>query len=487
MKQRRRLPEARKRNPDQTLEFQQSSHIVELEASVLGGVIREKDALTMVIDVLKPDSFISEKHEAIYQAILLLFGKSEPVDLLTLTNQLRQTGELEFIGGPAYLARITARKVSTHIERDARIILQYAIQRSIMRIMDDVLIKAQEDTTDVFNLLDATEQGLRDIQEGNLNKNIPDLQLVVQKTIQELRNKEEQDAGVSSVPSGFPTLDRLTGGWHNTELIIIAARPGMGKTAFVVSALRNAAIDYKMPVALFSLEMSSQQVMYRLISAEAEVDSQKLRKGDLETDDWKAIHSRLNNLDNAPIYIDDTPALSVLELRTKARRLKAFHNIKLLIVDYLQLMTAGNGKTGMNREQEIATISRSLKTIAKELNIPVIALSQLSRSVESRPDKRPMLSDLRESGSIEQDADVVMFLYRPEYYQFEETEQGKSTKGLAEVIIAKNRSGSVDSVELRFIGKYTRFSEFDGFIATPEEYEERSGIKTLGSRANDLT
>jgi len=260
----------------------------------------------------------------------------------------------------------------------------------------------------------------------------------------------------------------------------------MGKTAFVVSALRNAAIDYKMPVALFSLEMSSQQVMYRLISAEAEVDSQKLRKGELETDDWKAIHSRLNNLDNAPIYIDDTPALSVLELRTKARRLKAFHNIKLLIVDYLQLMTAGNGRTGMNREQEIATISRSLKTIAKELNIPVIALSQLSRSVESRPDKRPMLSDLRESGSIEQDADVVMFLYRPEYYQLEETETGESTKGLAEVIIAKNRSGSVDSAKLRFIGKYTRFSEFDGFIATPEQYEERSGIKTLGSKANDL-
>lgn len=349
MSMKRRLPEKKRRNADQVLEFQQSSHIVELEAAVLGGVIREKDALTMVIDILKPDSFISDKHEAIYQAILLLFGKSEPVDLLTVTNQLRLTGELEFIGGPAYLAKITARRVSTQIERDARIILQYAIQRNIMRVMDDVLIKAQEDTTDVFNLLDATEQSLREIQEGNLNKNIPDLQLVVQKTIQELKNKEEQEAGIASVPSGFPSLDRITGGWHNTELIIIAARPGMGKTAFVVSALRNAAIDYKMPVALFSLEMSSQQVMYRLISAEAEVDSQKLRKGDLETEDWKAIHSRLNDLDNSPIYIDDTPALSVLELRTKARRLKAFHNIKLLIVDYLQLMTAGNGKTGMNR------------------------------------------------------------------------------------------------------------------------------------------
>ena len=482
----KRLPERKKRNPEQVQEFQQSSHIVELEASVLGGVLKERDALTMVVDVLKPDSFISEKHEAIYQAILLLFGKSEPIDLLTVTNQLRQSGELEFIGGPAYLAKISARKVSTHIERDARIIIQYSIQRNIVKVMDTVVNKAQEDTTDVFGLLDATEQGLRDIQEGNLNKNIPDLKLVVQKTIQELKSKEDQEAGISSVPSGFPTLDRITGGWHNTELIIIAARPGMGKTAFVVSALRNAAIDYQMPVALFSLEMSSQQVMYRLISAEAEIDSQKLRKGDLETEDWKAMHSRLNNLDNSPIYIDDTPALSVLELRTKARRLKAFHNIKLLIVDYLQLMTAGNGRSGMNREQEIANISRSLKTIAKELNIPVIALSQLSRSVESRPDKKPMLSDLRESGSIEQDADVVMFLYRPEYYGLEETETGESTQGIAEVIIAKNRSGSVDTARLRFIGKYTRFAEFDGFTLTPEQYEEKSGIRTMGSKANDL-
>jgi replicative DNA helicase len=485
--QKRRGPEKPKRNAEQIYDFQQASHIIELEAAVLGGIIKEKDALTSVIDILKPNSFISEKHEAIYQSILLLFGKTEPVDLLTVSNQLRLSGELEFIGGASYLARITSKSISSHIEKEARIIVQYAMRRSIIKIMGEVVTKAYEDTTDVFHLMDSTEQNLRDIQEGNLNKNIPDLSLVVQKTIQELKNKADQDAGGSSVPSGFPTLDRVTGGWHNTELIIIAARPGMGKTAFVVSSLRNAAIDFKMPVALFSLEMSSQQVMLRLISAEAEIDSQKLRKGELETEDWQALHSRLNNLATAPIYIDDTPALSVLELRTKARRLKAFHGIKLLIVDYLQLMTAGNGKGGMNREQEIAAISRSLKTIAKELNIPVIALSQLSRSVETRGgDKRPQLSDLRESGSIEQDADVVMFLYRPEYYQITETETGESTKGMAEVIIAKNRSGSVDNVNLRFIGKYTRFAEFDGFSLSQEKYEEISGTKILGSKANDL-
>ncbi|MBK9510003.1 MAG: replicative DNA helicase [Cytophagaceae bacterium] len=485
--QRRRFPDNPKRNPEQVFDFQQASHIVELEAMVLGGVIKERDALTSVIDVLKSESFISERHQAIYQAILSLFGKSEPVDLLTVTNQLRQTGELEFIGGATYLAKITSKGTSTHIEQDARIIVQYAMRRSIIKIMDEVVAKAYEDTTDVYNLLDSTEQGLREIQEGNLNKNIPELSSVVLKTIQELRNKSEQDAGVASVPSGFPSLDRVTGGWHNTELIIIAARPGMGKTAFVVSALRNAAIDFKMPVALFSLEMSSQQVMLRLISAEAEIDSQKLRKGELDNEDWQALHSKLNDLAISPIYIDDTPALSVLELRTKARRLKAFHNIKLLIVDYLQLMTAGNGRMGMNREQEIAAISRSLKTIAKELNIPVIALSQLSRSVETRAgDKRPQLSDLRESGSIEQDADVVMFLYRPEYYNITESETGESTKGTAEVIIAKNRSGSVDTVNLRFVGKYTRFSEFDGFSLSKEKYEEISGTKVFGSKANDI-
>lgn len=482
MKQRRNDPRKTGRNPEQVFDFQQSSHIIELEAKVLGGVLKERDALTEVIDILKPDSFISEKHTAIYQAVLLLFGKSEPVDILTVSNQLRQNGELEFVGGASYLAKISSSSTVSHVEQDARIIVQYAIRRKIITVMSDVVTKAYEETSDVFGLMDATEQGLRDIQEGNLNKNIPDLGLVVQKTIQEIKNKSDQDAGHSNVPSGFPSLDRVTGGFHNTELIIIAARPGMGKTAFVVSALRNAAIDFKMPVALFSLEMSAQQVMLRLISAEAEIDSQKLRKGELNDVEWHALHNRLNNLASSPIYIDDTPALSILELRTKARRLKAFHDIKMLIVDYLQLMTAGGGKS-MSREQEIAAISRSLKTIAKELNIPVIALSQLSRSVETRGgDKRPQLSDLRESGSIEQDADVVMFLYRPEYYQITHTETGESTNGMAEVIIAKNRSGSVDNVNLRFIGKYTRFAEFDGFSVSAEDYE----AKTLGSRANDM-
>jgi replicative DNA helicase len=483
MKQRKRTPDNPRRNPEQIFDFQQSSQIIEQEAMVLGGVLKEKDALTQVLDILKVDSFLSEKHVAIYMAILQLFGKSEPIDLLTVTNQLRQNGELEFIGGATYIAKITAKATSSNIEEDARIIVQYAIRRNIIKTMGEVVTKAYEDTTDVYNLLDSTEQGLRDIQEGNLNKNIPDLTKVVEDTIRELKSKSDAKVGDSSVPSGFPSLDRVTGGWHNTELTIIAARPGMGKTAFVISALRNAAIDFKIPVALFSLEMSNTQVMLRLISAEAEIDSRKLRKGELERQDWEALNSQLSNLENAPIYIDDTPALTILEFRSKARKLKAQHGVRMIIVDYLQLMSGGTGRIGLNREQEIAAISRSLKTVAKELNIPVIALSQLSRSVETRGgDKRPQLSDLRESGSIEQDADVVMFLYRPEYYDIFEDEKGQSTKDMAEVIIAKNRSGSLDTVPLRFIGAYTRFAENDGFTVSKEEYQQQ----TMGSKANNV-
>ena len=483
MKQRKRTPDKSRRDPEQIFDFQQSSQIIEQEAMVLGGILKEKDALTQVLDILKIDSFLSEKHIAIYQAILQLFGKTEPIDLLTVTNQLRQNGELEFIGGATYLAKITAKATSANIEEDARIIIQYAIRRNIIRTMGEVVSNAYEDTTNVYNLLDSTEQSLRDIQEGNLNKNIPDLGKIVENTIKDLKSKAESKVGEGSVPSGFSSLDRVTGGWHNTELTIIAARPGMGKTAFVISALRNAAIDFNIPVALFSLEMSNTQVMLRLISAEAEIDSSKLRKGELDRADWEALNSKLSSLENAPIYIDDTPGLTILELRSKARKLKAQHGIRLLIVDYLQLMSAGTGRIGMNREQEIAAISRSLKTVAKELNIPVIALSQLSRSVETRGgDKRPMLSDLRESGSIEQDADVVTFLYRPEYYDFLEDEKGESTQGLAEVIIAKNRSGSLETVVLRFIGKYTRFAENDGLNLSKEEYQQQ----TMGSKANKI-
>ena len=441
---------------------------IELEEAVLGALMIEKDALTAVVDILQPSSFYRESHQRIYNSILLLFGKSEPIDMLTVTTQLRSTGELEFVGGASYLVKLTNKVNSAaNIEYHARIITQSAIKRDMIKIAGDILKDAYEDTTDVFNLLDKTEQTFFEISERNIRKNYADASTIMRATIEELEKKKNNKDGLTGVASGFTALDRITSGWQNTELTIIAARPAMGKTAFVVSAMRNAAVEWKIPVAMFSLEMSATQLMLRLISAEAEIDSNKLRKGKLENHEWVQLHQKIKNLSSAPIYIDDTPALSILEMRAKCRRLKAQFDIGLVIIDYLQLMTAdsGGGAKG-NREQEIAAISRAMKNLAKEINVPVIALSQLSRAVETRGgDKRPQLSDLRESGSIEQDADMVMFLYRPEYYKITQDEQGNSTEGVGEVIIAKNRSGDVDTVKLKFIGKYTKFTDLDGFYS----------------------
>ncbi len=785
----------------------------ELEEAVLGALMIEKDALTTVVDILQPTSFYKDAHQRIYHAILQLFNRSEPIDMLTVATQLRSTGELEFVGGSSYLAKLTSKVNSAaNIEYHARIITQSAIKRDMIRIAGDILKDAYDDTTDVFSLLDKTEQTFFQISERNIRKNYADASSIMRATIDELEKKKNHKDGLTGVGSGFTALDRITSGWQNTELIIIAARPAMGKclgkgtkvllfdgtlknveeiqtsdllmgddstprkvlsiargkekmfwvkqshginyrvneshilslkntegniinieikdyltlneqekiklkgykvavefeenfpifaadlyhygqqfvqqknskplftwegfkqkqtkesfteimvdeivdvlpkdyltsnrnnrlhllaglidgmdekyleisdksaiilnlsskkqakqikfladtlgfstqyevknteinslqvvfsthilsisgnllaipsqkydfsgisisepilsdievifdqeddyygfsidqnrlflledmtvthnTAFVVSAMRNAAIEWNIPVAMFSLEMSATQLMLRLISAEAEIDSNKLRKGKLESHEWVQLHKKITNLSNAPIYIDDTPALSILEMRAKCRKLKAQYNIGLVIIDYLQLMTAdgGNSVKG-NREQEIAAISRAMKNLAKEINVPVIALSQLSRAVETRGgDKRPQLSDLRESGSIEQDADMVMFLYRPEYYKITQDENGNSTEGLGEVIIAKNRSGDVDTVQLQFIGKYTKFTDLDGFYSplknqdnfndfngsnstqqanpfesfekSPTNTQTRGGTVTLGSKAN---
>ncbi len=439
---------------------------MELEEAVLGALMLEKDALTSVVDILQPSSFYKEAHQRIYNSILQLFGKSEPIDMLTVTTQLRSNGELEFIGGASYLVKLTNKVNSAaNIEFHARIITQSAIKRDMIKIAGEILKDAYEDTTDVFNLLDKIEQNFFEISERNIRKNYADASTIMRATIEELEKKKNNKDGLTGVASGFTALDRITSGWQNTELTIIAARPAMGKTAFVVSAMRNAAVEWGIPVAMFSLEMSATQLMLRLISAEAEIDSNKLRKGKLENHEWVQLHQKIKNLSSAPIYIDDTPALSILEMRAKCRRLKAQFDIGLVIIDYLQLMTAESGGGGKgNREQEIAAISRAMKNLAKEINVPVIALSQLSRAVETRGgDKRPQLSDLRESGSIEQDADMVMFLYRPEYYKITQDEQGNSTEGIGEVIIAKNRSGDVDTVKLKFIGKYTKFTDLDGF------------------------
>lgn len=451
----------------------------DLEEAVLGALMLEKNALNAVIEFLKPEHFYVEANKVIYEAIVQLFKASEPVDMRTVVNQLRKNGKIEMVQGAYYIAELTSKVSSAaNVEYHARVIIEMAIKRDLIQIASQIHHDAYEDTTDVFELLDKTEQSIFEISDSNLRKNYDNMKNLMYRAIQELQKLKDHKDGLTGVPTGFTALDRMTSGWQRSDLVIIAARPGMGKTAFIVSALRNAAVDFNIPVAIFSLEMASVQLVNRMISAEAELEGEKIRKGTLAEFEWKQLVHKTNKLSSAPIFIDDTPALSILELRAKCRRLKAEHGIQLVVIDYLQLM---RGDTGGNREQEIASISRALKGIAKELSVPVIALSQLSRGVETRGgDKRPQLSDLRESGSIEQDADIVMFLYRPEYYKITVDEEGMPTQGMGEVIIAKHRNGSTGTVKLKFIGKYTKFADFDA----PSSDNPFSGMIKLGSRVN---
>ncbi len=466
---------------------------VELEMAVLGALMLEKDALTNVIEILRPESFYQDKHKIIYEAILKLFADSEPVDMLTVTNQLKKTGLLIQAGGPFYITELTNRVNSAaNIEYHARVILEQAIKRELINISSEIQTKAFDDTNDALELLDEAGASIFEISDRNVRKDYQGMTALMRMAMDELEKKKLQKDGLTGVPSGFTKLDRVTSGWQKSDMVIIAARPAMGKTAFVMSALRNAAVDHQTPVAIFSLEMSSLQLVNRLISGEAELESDKIKTGQLQDYEWTQLYEKTKRISQAPIFIDDTPGLSILELRAKCRKLKQQHDIQLIIIDYLQLMSADIGKKSGNREQEIATISRSLKNIAKELNVPVIALSQLSRAVETRGgDKRPQLSDLRESGSIEQDADMVLFLYRPEYYGITQDADGSPTEGMGEIIIAKHRNGSLADVKLRFIGKYTKFLDFDDFSGqggfNSGNYGSFSGnTYTIQSKANDL-
>ncbi|SNR36122.1 replicative DNA helicase [Lutibacter flavus] len=436
---------------------------LDLEEAVLGAMMIDKKGVDDVIDILHPEVFYKETHQHIYEAIYTLFQNSEPTDLLTVANQLRKTGNLDLVGGDFYLVGLTQKvSSSAHIEFHARIILQKYIQRKLISISAEIIEEAYDETVDVFDLLDDAETKLFEVTQGNLKKGSEDAQgLVTQaiKKIQEISNK----SGMSGVATGFNRLDELTSGWQPSDLVILAARPGMGKTAFVMSMAKNMAIDFDTPVAIFSLEMSSVQLITRMISSETGISSGKLRKGNLEPHEWEQLNVKVKNLSKAPIFIDDTPSLSIFDLRAKARRLASQHGIKIIVIDYLQLMTAGNSSGG-NREQEISTISRNLKALAKELAIPVIALSQLSRAVETRGgSKRPLLSDLRESGAIEQDADIVSFIFRPEYYGLTEWDDEERTpcEGQAEFIVAKHRNGGLENIRLKFTGHLAQFSNLD--------------------------
>jgi replicative DNA helicase len=633
-----------------------------LEEAVLGALMLDKDALPIVLDILRPESFYSEAHKAIYQAMLDLFQHSQPVDLLTVTEELRKAGELETVGGPYYLVELTNRVASAaNIEYHARIIAQKHIQRELIRVSTQVIQDAYKDTTDVFDLLDDAEKGLFAITQQNLSRGVESMGALATKALKLIESLKDKEDGLTGIPTGFASLDRLTSGWQRSDLIILAARPGMGKTSLVLAMARNAAMDFQKGVAVFSLEMSNVQLVQRLISLEAEITGSKLRNGQLQEYEWQQLHSAIEKLSEAPIYIDDTPGINIFELRAKSRRLKMQHDIQLIIIDYLQLMSGGSDNQRGNREQEVSAISRALKGMAKELDVPVIALSQLSRAVEVRGGtKRPQLSDLRESGcltadtlifnaltgdrvpigelakknnwkdievlalndqfklesrpisnvfysgdkkvfelktrtgrtikasanhpflklegwsaledlnvgdriavprvlnteyyiqkstasyktavsrhlaskaaqtsteidlqplaesdvlwdeiisitelgvepvyditvpglhnfvaeniivhnSIEQDADIVGFIYRPEYYQILEDEEGQSLKGIGEVIIAKHRNGALDTVKLRFIDQFAKFANLD-----EPNFDDLPGVTPFDTPDNNI-
>ena len=457
---------------------------LDLEEVVLGAMMIDKKGVDEVIDILRPESFYKEAHQYIFEAIFKLFESSEPIDLLTVSSQLKKDQRLDLVGGDFYLISLTQKvSSSAHIEFHARIILQKYIQRSLIRISNEIIEDSYDETKDVFDLLDNAEARLYEVTQGNIKKSSETAQeLVIQakKKIEEISNKE----GLSGIPSGFDKIDKLTSGWQESDLIIIASRPGMGKTALTLSMARNMSVNQNIPVAFFSLEMSSVQLITRLISSETGLSSDKLRTGRLEKHEWEQLNVKVKALEKAPLFIDDTPSLSIFDLRAKARRLKSQHDIKLVVIDYLQLMTSGGSQKGGNREQEISMISRNLKALAKELSVPVIALSQLSRAVETRGgSKRPLLSDLRESGAIEQDADIVSFIYRPEYYKIDEwdDEERTPTEGQAEFIVSKHRNGGLGAIRLKFIGHLGKFDNLDDFDS-PFEFHSK-----MNAAANDDT
>lgn len=445
---------------------------VQVEQSVLGALLIERDAIPKAIEILPAGSFYTGRHNKIYGVVLSLFERGNPVDLITASDELKRRGQLEEIGGTYYLTELTSLVASAaNVEYHSRIIAEKSLLRNMIETMTTVVGRAYDPSADAFELLDEAESEIFRISESQLRRTASSMSDVLKDTLARLESIHGKEGGITGTPSGFSRIDQMTGGWQNSDLIIIAARPSMGKTAFGLGCARNAALHRDKPtaVAIFSLEMSAQQLAQRLLTSEARVDAQAARTGRLRDDDWPALARAAGRLSAAPIFIDDSPGLTVLELRAKCRRLKAEHDIGLVIVDYLQLMSGSATNKNSNREQEIAHISRSLKSLAKELDIPVMALSQLSRAVETRGgDKRPMLSDLRESGSIEQDADVVIFIYRAERYGISVDENGNSTEGLADILISKQRNGPVGDVSLAFVNQHARFENLNTYIGATD-------------------
>lgn len=471
--------------PITDLEGRMAPRDLELEQAVLGALMLESDAYIAVCDLLRPECFYEPAHQRIYEAVQSLGAANKPIDLLTVTEQLRLNGTLDQVGGPVYITQLTTRVLSgAHIEFHARIVAQKYLARELITFSSSIGARAFDETNDVDDLLQEAEAKLFEISQRNVKKDITQIDPVIRQALEQMQVAANRTSGLSGLETGYHDLDKLTSGWQNSDLIIIAARPAMGKTAFVLSMAKNMAVDFNTPIAIFSLEMSNLQLVNRLISNVCEIEGDKIKSGKLSATEWEQVLTRIKHLLSSPLFIDDSPSLSIFELRTKARRLVREHQIKMIIIDYLQLMNASGMKLG-SREQEVSMISRSLKQLAKELNIPIIALSQLNRNLESRgtgnEGKRPQLSDLRESGAIEQDADMVCFIHRPEYYLHSDTDaEGHDIRGLAEFQVAKHRSGAVGDIKMRFRSQFARF----------ENWNELGGMKgmqrvSVGSSMND--
>ncbi len=462
----------------------------DVEEVVLGACMLEKDAYMNVCDLLVPESFYDPVNQKIYQAISTLGFNQRPIDMMTVTEQLRQDGTLEEVGGAVHITELTARVYSAaNVEYHARIVAQKYLARRLINFAATIETKAFDESNDVDDLLQEAEGQLFDISQTQLKREVTQIDPVINLALEQIQTAANNESGLSGLQTGYTDLDRMTSGWQNSDLIIIAARPAMGKTAFVLSMAKNMAVDFDTPIAIFTLEMANVQLVKRLISNVAELEGEKIKSGQLTPEEWDRLNSRLRGIYRAPLYLDETPGLSITELRTKARRLVREKGVKMIMIDYLQLMNATGMKLG-SREQEVSTISRSLKALAKELNIPIIALSQLNRSTETRDDKRPVLSDLRESGAIEQDADIVCFIHRPEYYtKSTEDAEGHDIRGLAQLIVAKHRSGAVGDVKLRFVSKFAKFENWDeGYNMVQSVISEAPPMKLsskLNSKMND--
>ena len=468
---------------------------IEVEEAVLGAIMLEKDAFSKVSETLQIETFYEHKNQLVFDAIRKLALGQKPIDILTVTEQLKADGTLEEVGGPYYIANLTSKVGSAaHIEYHSNIIAQKYLQRQLISYASSIEQKAFDETCDVEETMQMAEADLFQMSQRNIRNSVTQIDPVIDEALKKIEQAANRADGLSGLPTGFYDLDKMTSGWQATDLIIVAARPAMGKTAFALSMIKNMGVDYNIPVGIFSLEMSKLQLVNRLLQNVCEITGDKVKSGRLEKDEWFQLTAKISDLQGAPIYVDDTSGLSIFELRTKARRLVHDHGVKCIMIDYLQLMTASGMNFG-SREQEVSTISRSLKGLAKELNIPIIALSQLNRGVESRQGegKRPQLSDLRESGAIEQDADMVCFIHRPEYYKIYEDEKGNDLRGLAEIIIAKHRNGAVGDVRLRFRGEFTRFCNVDDDTALVQrrmvyhgDNASKSGSQVIGSKMNNM-